>query len=160
MELLSSKTTFKFISTDRHKHSTYYQDIYLATAMVAASFWSKVLQVLKFFMPKLAAGFHKQKGQIFILGTTMILRSIHFPLGHTEARKGTHLKFGRWAECWFHKLLSEAKHLDSASLVECNPRQWSFWLTDWPCANKMIQDVKNYVGIEHNTTTTETMPAW
>ena len=73
----------------------YYHDICLATAMVAASFRSKVLKVQNLSMPKLAAGFHKQKGHIFILGTTMSLRSIQFPHGHTEPRKGTHLQFGR-----------------------------------------------------------------
>ena len=59
---------FKVVSTERFKQARYDQEICDAIVKVAASFRPQVIKLLEVILPKLAAGFQKQKGDIFSFG--------------------------------------------------------------------------------------------
>jgi hypothetical protein len=55
----------KFVSTERFQHTRNDEDICKAIVKVATAFQPQVTKLLKMILPKLAAGFQKQKGDIF-----------------------------------------------------------------------------------------------
>eukprot|EP00058_Branchiostoma_floridae_P002606 XP_002588094.1 hypothetical protein BRAFLDRAFT_87612 [Branchiostoma floridae] len=59
---------FKFVSNERFQHTKYDDDVCSAIVQVATTYQSEVTRVLRLLLTKLAAGFQKQKGDIFGFG--------------------------------------------------------------------------------------------
>ncbi|CAH1252996.1 Hypp1057 [Branchiostoma lanceolatum] len=66
--LQTEEPAFKFISKERFQQTKYDNEICSAIVQVATTYQSEVTRLLRMFLPKLATGFQKQKGDIFGFG--------------------------------------------------------------------------------------------